>query len=203
MKNSLSCFFRLKYWAIGFTVFVQNISFASSHALGPVYPIVEPNLLEMLQRHAQDSAQHSHSQYRIAQERIKNWSTRPIGQTLAQAQSLKINKKNIDIQFQRLLDDDFRRYWLFIDADRNDEVQLAKTFLKLCPQPFVCRVILVSGHLKHTQERLKTRLWFDQGSRLTHQLGVTTLPSLASFSAKQILTVTAPSKRFPLKEFLK
>lgn len=195
--------FTIRHFLVTFAGLIMTMSVPGSEVLGPIYPIVEPNLLEVLQTHTQESVKDTQSQYRQTQKKIENWLAQPIGRPLPQVQTVKRATKEIKLTIPDLIDNTYRRYWLFIDADLPSNVLLAQKFLQQCTQPVFCRVILVSGSLQSAQKKLQTRLWFDQGGRLTEHLSINALPALTTFSPTRIQTVMAFAEHFPLKESLK
>lgn len=171
-------------------------------SLGPVYPILEPNLLEMLQVHARESEKETHRRQLQAQEQIQRWATNPAGKAFPVATSVLHEALPISSPLV-MIDKTYRRDWLFIDANDQAQVLLAKRFLKRCDNAAHCRVILTAGPLGKVQEELQTRLWFDQGARLTTRLEIDVIPTLVTFKCASIEKVSAPVKVFPLKRFLK
>lgn len=170
--------------------------------LGPVYPILEPNLLEMLQMHARESENETRRRQLKAQEQMQRWATNPAGKAFPVATSVLHESLTITNHLP-MIDDTYRRDWLFMDANDQAQVLLAKRFLKLCDNAAHCRVILTAGPLGKVQEELQTRLWFDQGARLTARLKIDVIPTLVTFKRASIEKVSAPTKTFPLKRFLK
>lgn len=177
-------------------------SWALGMSLGPVYPIQEPNLLEMLQVHARESEKETRRRQLQAQEQMQHWATNPAGKTFPIATSVLHESLPITNHLP-MIDDTYRRDWLFMDANDQAQVLLAKRFLKLCDNAAHCRVILTAGPLGKVQEELQTRLWFDQGARLTARLKIDVVPTLVTFKCASIEKVSAPAKTFPLKRFLK
>lgn len=193
--------------AIGRIVFVASLGLAPSvwalgASLGPVYPILESNLLEMLQVHARESENETRRRQLQAQEQMQRWATNPAGKAFPVATSVLHEALPISSPLV-MIDKTYRRDWLFIDANDQAQVLLAKRFLKRCDNAAHCRVILTAGPLGKVQEELQTRLWFDQGARLTTRLEIDVIPTLVTFKCASIEKVSAPVKVFPLKRFLK
>lgn len=177
-------------------------AWALEASLGPVYPILEPNLLEMLQVHARESEKETRRRQVQAQEQMQRWAVNPAGKAFPVATN--VLHESIPIaNHLPMIDDSYRRDWLFIDANDQAQVELAKRFLKLCDNATHCRVILTAGPLGKVQEELQSRLWFDQGARLTTRLKIDVVPTLVTFKRASIEKVSAPVKTFPLKRFLK
>ena len=171
-------------------------------SLGPVYPILEPNLLEMLQVHARESENETRRRQLKAQDQMQRWATNPAGKAFPVATNV-LHEVLLISSSLAMIDDTYRRDWLFIDANDQAQVLLAKRFLKLCVNAAHCRVILTTGPLGKVQEELQSRLWFDQGAKLTTRLKIDVVPTLVTFKRASIQKVSAPAKAFPLKRFLK
>lgn len=177
-------------------------SWALGASLGPVYPILEPNLLEMLQVHARESEKETRRRQLKAQEQMQLWATNPAGKAFPVATNVLHESLPITSPLA-MIDDTYRRDWLFIDANDQAQVLLAKRFLKRCDNTAQCRIILTTGPLGKVQEELQSRLWFDQGARLTARLKIDVVPTLITFKRASIEKVSAPAKVFPLVRFLK
>lgn len=177
-------------------------AWALGASLGPVYPILEPNLLEMLQVHARESENETRRRQLQAQEQMQRWATNPAGKPFPVATNVLHESLPISRPLA-MIDDTYRRDWFFIDANDQAQVLLANRFLKLCDNAAHCRVILTAGPLGKVQEELQFRLWFDQGARLTTRLEIDVVPALVTFKRASIEKVSAPAKTFPLKRFLK
>lgn len=177
-------------------------AWALGASLGPVYPILEPNLLEMLQVHARESENETRRRQLKAQEQMQRWATNPSGKAFPVATNVLHESLPISSPLA-MIDDTYRRDWLFIDANDQTQVLLAKCFLKLCDNAAHCRVILTAGPLGKVQEELQTRLWFDQRARLSARLKIDVVPTIVTFKRSSIEKVSAPAKAFPFKRFLK
>ena len=173
-----------------------------SDVLGPVYPIVEPNLLTMLKKHAQEATTNTQSRLHEVRQQLQNWSNHPIGQALPVAHQYIRKHYPINESVKHYLPEDYRRDWFFIDTQDPMQLKLAKHFLQNCPRTDRCRIVVVHGELKATRERLKTPLWFDQGGKLTKQLHITHIPTLVTLTREAVVTHAAPVKNFPLEEAL-
>ena len=173
-----------------------------SDVLGPIYPIVEPNLLTMLKKHAQEATTNTQSRFHEVRQQLQNWSNHPIGQALPVATQYARKQYPTHGSVKHYLPEDFRRDWLFIDTQDQMQLKLAKHFLENCSRSDRCRIVVVHGELKATRERLKTPLWFDQGAKLTKQLHITHVPTLVTLTRKAIVTHAAPVKGFPLEKAL-
>ena len=201
MKNSLLVAIRQMIF-VGSLWLTMPSAWALGASLGPVYPILEPNLLEMLQVHARESEKETRRRQLQAQEQMQHWATNPAGKTFPITTSVLHESLPITNHLP-MIDDTYRRDWLFMDANDQAQVLLAKRFLKLCDNGAHCRVILTTGPLEKVQEELQSRLWFDQGARLSSRLKIDVVPTLVTFKRASIEKVSAPAKAFPLKRFLK
>ena len=180
----------------------SNPSKVESDALGPVYPIVEPNLLTILKNHAQESTTNTQSRFHEVRQQLQNWSNHPIGQALPVATQYVRKQYLTHGSVKHYLPEDYRRDWLFIDTQDPMQLKLAKHFLQNCSRTDRCRIIVVHGELKAMRERLKTPLWFDQGAKLTKQLHITHVPTLVTLTREAIVTHAAHVKNFPLEKAL-
>lgn len=170
--------------------------------LGPVYPIVEPNLLTILKKHAQESTTNTQSRFHEVRRKLENWSNHPIGQALPVATQYVRKQYPTHGSVKHYLPEDYRRDWLFIDTQDPMQLKLAKHFLQNCSRADRCRIIVVHGELKATRECLKTPLWFDQGGKLSKRLHITHVPTLVTLTREAIVTHAAHVKNFPLEKAL-
>lgn len=180
----------------------SNTLNVESDVLGPVYPIVEPNLLTMLKKHAQEAAINTPSRFHEVRRDLENWSNHPIGQALPMATQYVRKQYPTHGSVKHYLPEDYRRDWLFIDTQDPMQLKLAKHFLQNCSRTDRCRIIVVHGELKAMRERLKTPLWFDQGGKLSKRLHITHVPTLVTLTREAIVTHAAPVKGFPLEKAL-
>ncbi len=201
MKNPLLVAIRQMIF-VGSLWLTMPSAWALGASLGPVYPILEPNLLEMLQVHARESEKETRRRQLQAKEQMQRWATNPTGKTFPVATNVLHEALPISSPLV-MIDETYRRDWLFIDANDQAQVLLAKRFLKRCDNAAHCRVILTAGPLGKVQEELQTRLWFDQGARLTTRLEIDVVPTLVTFKRASIEKVSAPVKAFPFKRLLK
>lgn len=163
--------------------------FADTQALGPVYPVIEPDLLALLKTHAKEEMAESSSRINRNKDFLNSWSKHPQGQTLPQATVLRRYRFESNTEVQKVLGEDFKREWLFIDARHSDHVTLARAFMKAKPAG---RVILVTGSVEKTQKSLNTRVWFDQGGTLVKRLQIHALPAYVQMNSLGITVTEAP-----------
>lgn len=153
--------------------------------LGPMYPVIEPDLLEILTQHAKEEAANVQKRYEETKKRFEAWADRPTGTVLPTTDKERTWAIRPAIADRSILKG-FERHWLLIDADRESHLTYARRFMK-GQTVATHRVILVSGSVKTAQEALKTRVWFDQRARLVEKLGIKALPCLVRFNADGIL----------------
>ena len=162
---------------------------AGPQTLGPVYPVIEPDLLALLKTHAKEEMAESNSRINRNKTFLQSWSKHPQGQTLPQALEVKRHRFESKKEVREVLREDFKRDWLFIDAESSDHVTLAKAFIKAKPMG---RVILVTGSVEKTQKSLNTRVWFDQGGTLVKRLKIEALPAFVQMNQDGITVTQAP-----------
>ena len=165
-------------------------------ALGPVYPVIEPDLLALIKQHAAEESANSASRLNQQKDRLKQWVKEPFGQTLPEATEVKRHRFKSSTEAKSFLGENYRREWLFIDASRAQHLDLARAFCK--EKNGIRRVILVSGSVEKTQNVLKERVWFDQAGSLTKRLRIEALPAFVLMDATGITVTQAP-----LNDFLK
>lgn len=158
-------------------------------ALGPVYPVIEPDLLALLKTHAKEEMRESHSRINRNKAFLENWSKEPQGQALPQALEVKRHRFESKREVREALGEDFKRDWLFIDADSLEHITLARAFMKAKP---IGRVILVTGSVEKTQKALSSRVWFDQGRTLVKRLKIEALPAYVQMNQDGITVTQAP-----------
>lgn len=166
-------------------------------ALGPVYPVIEPDLLALFKQHAAEESANSASRLNQQKERLKQWAKEPIGQTIPEATEIKRHRFESSLEAKSLLGENYRREWLFIDASRAQHLDLARAFYR--DKNGIRRVILVSGSVEKTQNSLKQRVWFDQAGSLTKRLRIKALPAFVVMDATGVTVTEAPVNDF-LKE---
>lgn len=168
-------------------------SFEAPDALGPVYPVIEPDILAMLQTHAKENHEETQKRVRKAQERFKALLQNPQGRTLSRATQLTVRTEPVSPEVALVIDPTYRRDWLFIDGDDKTDLELARHFIQHYHEPNG-RVIAVTGSIAALQKTLQTRVWFDQQGQLIKRLQIETLPAWVTLTAKTIEVKTAPAK---------
>ena len=170
---------------------------ANAQALGPVYPVIEPDLLTLLKEHAREESQRAHSRINQNKKRLENWANAPQGIRLPTALDTKHHRFDSNPETKAFIGPDYRREWLFIDANHQDQIELAKVFTN--KNSAIRRVILVSGSVEKTQKALEKRVWFDQAGLLVRRLKIEALPAFVQMDSSGI-SVTQASASYLLKE---
>ena len=166
----------------------------SAETLGPVYPVIEPDLLALIKLHAAEESANSASRLNQQKDRLKQWAKEPFGQTLPEATEIKRHRFESSPEAKSFLGENYRREWLFIDASRTRHLDLARAFYK--GKNGIRLVILVSGSVEKTQNVLKERVWFDQAGSLTKRLRIEALPAFVIMDATGISVIQAPVNDF-------
>ena len=168
-----------------------HAAWASSLALGPVYPVIEPDLLTLLKEHAREESQRANSRINQNRNRLENWAKSPQGITLPAALDTKRHRFDSNPDVKAFVGTNYRREWLFIDANQQDQMKLAGIFTQ--GNSAIRRVILVSGSVEKTQKTLEKRVWFDQAGALVRRLKIEALPTFVQMDASGISVIQAPA----------
>lgn len=166
-------------------------------ALGPVYPVIEPDLLALIKQYAAEESANSASRLNQQKDRLKQWAKEPFGQIIPEATEIKRHRFESSLEAKAFLGENYRREWLFIDASRAQHLDLARVFYR--EKNGIRRVILVAGSVEKTQNSLKQRVWFDQAGSLTKRLRIEALPAFVVMDATGVTVTEAPVNDF-LKE---
>lgn len=166
----------------------------SAEALGPVYPVIEADLLALMKQHAAEESANSASRLNQQKDRLKQWAKEPIGQTLSEATEVKRQRFESSLEAKSFLGENYRREWLFIDASRAQHLDLAHAFYR--EKNGIRRVILVSGSVEKAQNVLKQRVWFDQAGSLIKRLQIEALPAFVVMDATGVSVTQAPVDDF-------
>lgn len=181
---------------LGLSIGLVPALWAQTPALGPVYPVIEIDLLSIVKRYAKEEALNASSRIHDNQTLLKRWAQEPAGQSLPEALKSSRHRFEVSREALNVLGETYSREWLFINARNPLHLQTAKAFMR--EKEHVRRVILVSGSVYETQKALGQRVWFDQGGSLIKKLKIEKLPAWVEMSAHGI-TVT----QRPVKDFLK
>ena len=174
-----------------------HAAWAESLALGPVYPVIEPDLLTLLKEHAREESQRANSRINQNKKRLENWAKAPQGISLPAALETKHHRIDSNPETKAFIGPDYQREWLFIDANHSEQVKLAGLFTQ--GNAAIRRVILVSGSVEKTQKTLEKRVWFDQAGALVRRLKIEALPAFVQMDAAGITVTQAPAS-YLLKE---
>lgn len=175
-------------------IFLNNAQAkAIPEALGPVYPVIEPDILVVLQKHAAENDAETKKRLSIAKDRFKALLENPKGHALSRATDLTVRKENVSPKVSSSIDAAYRRDWLFVDANEKADFELARTFIRRHPLP-QGRVIAVNGSIAAFQEALQTRVWFDQKGVLIQRLQIHELPAWVTFTAQTIEVKTGSTE---------
>lgn len=188
MKNALLLFPLL----ISFCALTVN-----AEVLGPVYPVIEADLLNLLKEHAREESQRANSRINQNRNRLENWAKAPLGTSLPAALETKRHRFDSNPEVKAYIGSDYQREWLFIDANNAEQVNLAQVFTN--KNSAIRRVILVSGSVEKTQKVLEKRVWFDQAGALIRRLKIEALPAFVQMNASGISVTQAPVSQL-LKE---
>lgn len=170
-----------------------HAAWAESLALGPVYPVIEPDLLTLLKEHAREESQRANSRINQNRNRLENWAKAPQGMSLPAALETKRHRFDSNLEVKAFIGQDYQREWLFIDANVSEQVELAGLFTQ--GNSAIRRVILVSGSVEKTQRVLEKRVWFDQAGALIRRLKIEALPAFVQLDATGITVTQAPASR--------
>ena len=157
----------------------------ASEPLGPMYPVIEPNLLDILVQHAREEAANVQKRLEDSKKQLEIWADRPVGIRLPETVEERTWKIRPQLADATPLGN-FERHWLLINAEVESHVDYAKRFMS-GHTVATHRVILVNGSVQATQKALKGRVWFDQRARLVEKLGIRAVPCVVKMTAKEIL----------------
>ena len=166
---------------------------AIPEALGPVYPVIEPDILALLQKHAAESEEETQKRLSMAKDRFKALLENPEGRALPRATCLTVRKEPVSEWVSASIDAAYRRDWLFVDGEENADIVLARSFIRRHPLP-QGRVIAVNGSIAALQEALQTRVWFDQKGVLIQRLQIHELPAWVTLTAQTIEVKTGSTE---------
>ena len=159
-----------------------------------MYPVIEPDLLALMKQHAAEESANSASRLNQHKDRLKQWAKEPFGQTLPEATEVKRHRFKSSPEAKSFLGENYRREWLFIDANRPRHLDLAQAFYQ--DKKGVRRVVLVSGSVDKAQKKLQQRVWFDQAGTLIKRLRIEALPAFVVMDATGISVTQAPVNDF-------
>lgn len=157
-------------------------------ALGPTYPIAEPDLLELFMERINQLKSSGQYQKRFDQEKQKIaelMRNPPAVVGLAKAQEIRIWPLEASIP-ETLPESLLRqaaavelprisRELIFIDGTDKEELDAAKAIAAQRPDS---RVVLVNGNISEASRTLNRRIFFDQGGSLTRLFGIRATPAI-------------------------
>ena len=187
LSKTLTAFFLLALFM------TQVQSHELPDALGPVYPVIEPDILAILQKHVAENQNETQQRVKEAKERFKALLQNPKGVALSRATELTVQKEAVSFEVASHIDPTYRRDWLFIDGDDQTDIDFARQFINHYRLPSG-RVIAVTGSMDVLQKALQTRVWFDQQGRLVKRLQIKALPTWVTLTNQTIEVKTAPAK---------
>lgn len=157
-------------------------------ALGPLTEVIEPNILEAFKNRVSGMRQDGTYDRKFAENKTKIRRSLEAPQPaieLSKAQSLrvwdvtpsiperlpeKLLRESQSIELPRI-----SRALLFINASDEQSLKAAENLIRRIPD---VRVVLTSGSISETSERLSRRIFFDQGSSLVRSFGIQQVPAL-------------------------
>jgi conjugal transfer pilus assembly protein TraW len=71
----------------------------------------------------------------------------------------------------------YQPHWVFLNADEPAQLRWVVTALQDTP---TSKVILTGGSVSEAEHLLNRDIFFDQGGRITHQLGINHVPARVS-----------------------
>lgn len=158
-----------------------------------MYPVIEPDLLALIKQHAVEES-NSASRFNQQKDQLKQWVKEPFGQTLPEATEVKRHRFESSPEAKSFLGENYRREWLFIDANRPRHLDLAQAFYQ--DKKGIRRVILVSGSVDKAQKKLQQRVWFDQAGSLIKRLHIEALPAFVLMDTTGVSVTQAPVNDF-------
>ena len=182
------------FLAISFAVCAQSALALQPPALGPVYPVIEVNLLDLMKQHAAEESANTASRLNQSKNLLKNWSKEPMGRTLPEATEVKRHHFESSADAKSFLGEAYQREWLFIDGANSSHVKLARSFYQ--DKAGIRRLILIHGSVEKVQKTLNQRVWFDQAGTLLKRLRIEALPAFVKMNASGITVTQAPVSDF-------
>lgn len=161
-------------------------------ALGPTYPIAEPDLLELFMERINELKSSGQYQKRFDQEKQKIaelMRNPPAVVGLAKAQEIRIwpleasipetlpeslLRQAASVELPRI-----SRELIFIDGTDKEELDAAKDITAQRPD---ARVVLVNGSIGEASRTLNRRIFFDQGGSLTRLFDIHATPAILFYS---------------------
>ncbi len=167
--------------------------------IGEVFPITEESFLMLIESRMKvmDELGELNQMHRIWQEEVDAYAKRPTPVGLKRALKHRVHRyKPVIVLSQDILDEkgdilfhqgtklnaldalkNYEPHWVLFDADDKAQVAWAKQTLK---QVGDARIILVGGNVSRMEALLNQPIYFDQGGKISHQLGIKAVPSMVT-----------------------
>lgn len=157
-------------------------------ALGPTYPIAEPDLLELFMERINQLKSSGQYQKRFDQEKqkiaelmrnppavagltktqeIRIW---PLEASIPETLPESLLRQAASVELPRI-----SRELIFIDGTDKEELNAAKAIAEKRPDS---RIVLVNGSIGEASRTLNRRIFFDQGGSLTRLFGIHATPAI-------------------------
>ena len=107
---------------------------------------------------------------------------------------IKRHRFESSLEAKSFLGENYRREWLFIDANRPQHLDLGQAFYQ--DKKDIRRVVLISGSVDKALKKLQQRVWFDQAGSLIKRLHIEALPAFVVMDATGITVTQAPVNDF-------
>lgn len=181
------------------TIFLLTAQLAFAHDfgnIGPVYPIQEENLLQVI--YARVKAIDTPAQQALMLKTLEQQSLRP---TAVQGISKTLQPREWDVDTSMMVSQDIKdneghliaaagqkfdpltrmrlhSTLLFYDGDDPAQVRWAQHYVSDANQnQQLSKLILVKGHIREQQTQLQQNIYFDQGGYLTSRFQITHVPA--------------------------
>lgn len=187
---------KIKWWAVIALVFVSWPA-TSAIRVGPVYPIVEPDLIDHITMRLKDMERNGDMDKlkRDFIERSKKNIEEPKGAGLPRTQAARAWLVDPTYVLDRDLEDGRGKVFaragdrvnplergtklskplLFINADDTAQRDALPSYLQQYP---AAKLILVQGKWRELSEKINRRVYFDQSQRLIRHFGISAVPAV-------------------------
>ena len=166
----------MRHFLFGFLFFLVISTVSATEVLGPTYPVIEIDLLEVLKTYVAESKENPKFSPEKTFKALLNLDTNEAFPETKIAKQWFIERQQGG--------EEFRRLWLFINAKDAKQLSFTKTFLAEHPKS---RVILSQGNYQDASHALRTHVWLDRSHQLARQLHISALPSLVIFDNRGAL----------------
>jgi conjugal transfer pilus assembly protein TraW len=167
--------------------------------IGEVFPVKEVSFLMLIESRmkAMDESGELNRMQAIWQEEVDAYVRRPTSVGLKRAITHRIHRYKPAIVLQQDIRNEkgeilfhqgtklnaldalknYEPHWLFFDADDKAQVAWVIHTLKKVGD---ARIILVGGDVSRMEALLNQPIYFDQGGKISHQLGIKAVPSMVT-----------------------